>query len=78
VRDDDDRDASVVWSSTLASAAFLRIDAMVFKAEVFRLYDSLVATTCPLLATTLKRYCPLLPFLTTNFIITTSGGNVPC
>jgi hypothetical protein len=29
--------ASVVWSSTLASAAFLRIDAMVFKAEVLRL-----------------------------------------
>lgn len=53
-------------------SSVLRIDTMVSKADAFRVYVSLVATTCPLLATRLNRNCPLLVFLRTNFIYTTS------
>src|SRR4051794_31234583 len=51
-----------------AAPTFFLMDSIVSSADALRVYVSLVATVCPLLATRLKRNCPLLAFFTTNFI----------
>src|SRR3984957_2541162 len=57
---------SSVWSSTSASGAFFLTDSIPFSADCLRSYVSLVAMTWPFVATRLKWYLPLEPFLPTN------------
>jgi hypothetical protein len=47
----------------VAEPAFFLIDSIVSKADVLRVYVSLVATVCPLLATRLNWNGPLLVLL---------------
>src|SRR5271165_469620 len=57
---------SSVWSSISASGALFLTDSIPLSADCLRSYASLVAMTCPLLATRLKWNLPVDPFLSTN------------
>src|SRR6202035_4475929 len=57
---------SPVWSSVSAPGALVLTDSIPLSADCLRSYVSLVAMTCPLVATRLKWYLPPDPFFRTN------------
>jgi len=57
---------SPVWSSVSAPGALVLTDSIPLSADCLRSYVSLVAMTCPLVATRLKWYLPPDPFFSTN------------